>query len=326
MGRSFKKTVALLAAALLALGGFAAFADDRQPLIASREMPRLLLVQGSITEINDSSVRIQNQIETADYQDIILNIHDGTAVIEAVSGDPMTVNGLKVGEYVYAYVSPAMTRSAPPIANAEAVIANIPADFAAPSYLEVQDVAVSEDGTLRVTSEDNRLTLILNADTPVSAYLTKNVLTLKDVKPGVKLFAWSQVMTLSEPPQASPYKLMLMPYGYSGYLTVENGAVALNGQALDLAEKPYAERGVTMLPLRAIAEACGYEVGWNAETATATMSRDGEEVYQVTINSDMATLAGETITLGASTVLKEGKTYIAANTLELCQNLKLVLR
>lgn len=71
----------------------------------------------------------------------------------------------------------------------------------------------------------------------------------------------------------------------------------------------FIEEGRTYLPLRDIGEALGITVGWNVETQTATLSKDGTTIVQK-IGSPYATVNGETVGTDAPALVKEGKTYV----------------
>jgi len=71
----------------------------------------------------------------------------------------------------------------------------------------------------------------------------------------------------------------------------------------------FVEEGRTYLPLRDIGEALGITVDWNAETQTATLSKDGTTIVQK-IGSSYATVNGETVSTDSVAHIKEGKTYV----------------
>lgn len=58
----------------------------------------------------------------------------------------MTLDELRDGETLYAYTGNTITSSLPPISNAKLVLGRIAADYAVPSYYEVQAAVHSQDG------------------------------------------------------------------------------------------------------------------------------------------------------------------------------------
>ena len=65
--------------------------------------------------------------------------------------------------------------------------------------------------------------------------------------------------------QGEPEKVLVFPYEYRGYLTVsEEGAVSVNGVARVSQSVKTTEDGDTLLPIRAVAEALGMKVHWDA--------------------------------------------------------------
>ena len=87
--------------------------------------------------------------------EIILNITDTTRILDAVTLEEKTLADINEKEIIYAYTSPVMTRSLPPISNAEYILINIPADFGIPSYENIQEnLNVGKaNGTIEVLNE-----------------------------------------------------------------------------------------------------------------------------------------------------------------------------
>ena len=119
----------LCAAMVCALPAFAAEED------AAAEVPAYLApvrVWGKVTRLENGAALLKNSNENDPYHEIILHLAETAPVVDAVTGLPLD-RELRNGETVYAWVGPAMTLSLPPQATAEVVVANIPADFGAPS-------------------------------------------------------------------------------------------------------------------------------------------------------------------------------------------------
>lgn len=87
------------------------------------EAPDDVRVYGQIKEILEGQILIENDNEKDPYRQILLNISDDTMILDAVNAEEKTLEDMKNGETLYAYVSLAMTRSLPPMSNAEVIFA-----------------------------------------------------------------------------------------------------------------------------------------------------------------------------------------------------------
>lgn len=283
-----------------------------------------VMVWGTASELGDDTVRLQNDDEQAAYSDIVLRVTEDTIILDAVTGAERKFSDLKQDEILYAYTSPVMTRSLPPQSNAELILCGIPADFGAPAYAQIQSVTARDDGGMDVLM-DNAVILHLSGDTKLMAYGDASG-KLEDLKPGVMLLSWYQVVALSYPAQAAPDQVMVFPYRYAGYLSAAPDQLSLNGKALSLsdAEAPFVQDGRLMLPVRKIAETLGNEVQWDGVGHRVSVSHDGTEVYVVELKTNTAVREGDMVfALSAPAVLKNGVTFLAAEDILLFHNLML---
>lgn len=89
--------------------------------------------------------------------------------------------------------------------------------------------------------------------------------------------------------------------------------VEVNGQAIDFSQydnvTPYIENDYTLIPVRAIAENLGLDVDWNEATRTVTAKNAGTEITLV-IDSDTATVNGESKSLGVPARITDDRTFI----------------
>lgn len=89
-------------------------------------------------------------------------------------------------------------------------------------------------------------------------------------------------------------------------------SVKINGKAVDFSQYdnalPYIESDFTLIPIRAIAEGLGLEVGWNAAEEKVTIS--GRVKISLIINSDTADVDGESIALDIPARIVNDRTYI----------------
>lgn len=155
-----------------------------------------LYVCGTIHNENGQLTLRNIQGETA-MDEIVLNISEETRILDAVNGFPVSVDNLKDGESVYAYISQAMTLSLPPQSYASMIICRIPADFAAPAYEKVDTLTQNADGTMLLTTmRQNQYTI--DAATSFLPFLTRNIATVQDLTKGRTCLVWRTPTTAGQ--------------------------------------------------------------------------------------------------------------------------------
>lgn len=283
-------------------------------------------VWGTVKELGEKSVYIENSSDTDPYQKIVVKVSEDTAIIDAVTGAAKTFADLKEGETLYAYVSPAMTRSIPPQSVAELIICNVPADIGAPTYAQVEYVTAREGGGVSALVS-GAMILHLDAATELLSYGGGAAPTLADIKPGAMVLSWYQIVALSYPGQAGPTKVMVFPYKYAGHISAQPGSLAVNGAALSLTggEAPFVQDGKLMLPVRKLAEALGCTVAWDAKNPTAVVvAKGGKSLYSLTIGGDTMVLEGDmTMSVAAPVTARNGVTFVCVDDLMVAHNVKL---
>lgn len=330
-----KLLASALAAALTLSLAVPALAAEPVGADAAAEAPAYELVQrgetfptrvwGAAVELGDMSLTLENSNESDPYQKVVVNVEEDTLILDAVTGEAKTFDDLRTGETVYAWVGPDMTKSLPPISTGRVILCGLPADYAAPTYAEVESVTETESGADVYLNND--VVLHLSADT---GYLAapgweKETVSAADIVPGTRVLAWYSVVTLSLPAQASPEKVMVFPSDYAGWVAADGLTVTVNGQALALegAAAAKVENGHLMVPVRALAEALGCEVAWEPYTNQVTITRDGVECYHFTIGGDQAAKGDVTVGLVAPANAVDGVTFLALDDLIVLHGLKL---
>ena len=330
-----KLLASALAAALTLSLAVPALAAEPVGAAAAAEAPAYELVQrgetfptrvwGAAVELGDMSLTLENSNESDPYQKVVVNVEEDTLILDAVTGEAKTFDDLRTGETVYAWVGPDMTKSLPPISTGRVILCGLPADYAAPTYAEVESVTETESGADVCLNND--VVLHLNADT---GYLAapgweKETVSAADIVPGTRVLAWYSVVTLSLPAQASPSKVMVFPSDYDGWVSTNGLEVTINGETLPLegASAAKVENGRLMVPVRALAEALGCEVAWEPYTNQVTVTRDGVECYHFTIGGDQAAKGDVTVGLVAPANAVDGVTFLALDDLIVLHGLKL---
>lgn len=146
-------------------------------------------IWGTILSVSEEEIFVDNQSDASSSGEISLTVDwSQRRVLDAKTGLPVQESEVELGSFE-AYLGPAMTLSLPPQTSPVLVLVNIPEDSQAPQYAVTEDLAEEEDGTLLLTATDGR-TYHLSADTQVSPFLTKNIVTLEDIEAGTECLFW----------------------------------------------------------------------------------------------------------------------------------------
>ena len=166
-------------------------------------------VYGTVAQIENGQILLENDEEGAAYPQVLLNLTEDTLILSGEDCSQKTLSDIAVGDTLYADISPAMTRSLPPMANAFTVFCEIPEDSAVPTYAQITDISTDDDGTLRITT-DQELILIPGEDTSVLSLDGGETLAASDLAVGDTILAKYQIMTMSIPAQTSPEEIRLV--------------------------------------------------------------------------------------------------------------------
>ena len=166
-------------------------------------------VYGTVAQIENGQILLENDEEGAAYPQVLLNLTEDTLILSGEDCSQKALSDIAVGDALYADISPAMTRSLPPMANAFTVFCEIPEDSAVPTYAQITDISTDDDGTLRITT-DQELILIPGEDTSVLSLDGEETLAASDLAVGDTILAKYQIMTMSIPAQTSPEEIRLV--------------------------------------------------------------------------------------------------------------------
>ena len=91
-------------------------------------------------------------------------------------------------------------------------------------------------------------------------------------------------------------------------------SVTINETAVDFSvydnAAPYIDGGIVMVPIRAIAEGLGLSVGWDDTTETVSLSGDRDIDVTFAVNSELATVNGETASLEKPAAMVGDRTFV----------------
>lgn len=286
-------------------------AETKAPQLTPSDGP--VRVWGTLTRLSDGGLLVKNSDQSDPLNQVILH-GEKILCLDAVTGEPMDVDTLKDGEVIYAWAGPAITMSLPPQATAFLIVANIPADFGAPQYYEIRSVtpqvmiAIYPPPALTWTevTTANDKTLKITDKAQLERYGSDGSVRLEDLVPGTRILVWTGM-------NADVTKVLVFPYAYSSYITCgKDGLLTVGTQVLSVRAK--LAGGETMLPVRAVAEALGLTVFWDAETGANVAGADGTTVFSVDPGRG-SVCRGDSSTITASSILENGITYLSADTL-----------
>lgn len=308
-------SLALCAAVLLSLPALAAENDlliSPAPAVDSLAPVR---VWGKVTKLESGSLLLTNTSEAELHNEVIVHLPEGTPCVDAVTGLPMDMTKVKDGDTLYAWVGNAMTMSLPPQTSALVVVGNIPADYKVPEFYKIAGVwTAPASGGERTFPVAGGETLTVLEKAQFTPWLTRQMVTVDDLVPGSQILVWKDKDGKAE-------KVLLFAYPYQGWYTVDAaGEVRVNGEKLEVKAKL---SDPALLPLRAVAEAVGYDVAWVAGQG-ATVKEGDKVIFSVLPGAEEAKRPGNedgSWELLAPCVTEKGITYLTANDLALLLNL-----
>ena len=187
--KNLKKTMKLIlgcvvCAAVISSTG----ATDTRAAQADIPLSEPVFIYGTLHKENGRLSMTNIHGDTA-IDELILNVSEETRIVDAVNGFPVSMENLRDGENVYAYISHAMALSLPPQSHAEMIICQVPADYAAPLYETADSLIKDSDGNAVLkTVRGNEYQI--NASTVLLPYLTRNIVTTDDLTYGRRFLIW----------------------------------------------------------------------------------------------------------------------------------------
>ncbi len=263
-------TAIALSAALTLSVPAAAFAEDGIMLIsgndteitATRQTSDTQMLSGKITAVSENSI----ELKLAD-QDYILNIGEETVVSDK-DGIPINLSELKEGDFITAFASTAETLSLPPQAAAFAVIRHGEnEDF--PIYMEISEIETDDYGTFGY-SKDGQYEISISEKSEYKPFRTRQIVKAEDITKGSKVLVFAKSMTMSIPALMNPDKIVLIGTAAEED-TEQKTSYTVSSEDKSFEAEPHSENGIDYLPVRAVAEALGYDVDWSDSLKAVTV-------------------------------------------------------
>lgn len=311
---SVKLIAAALCAAVLCVPALAAASATGAGAYVPN--PQYTVISGTVAHQKDGGLLMSTSTgePTGDY----ILWTEGVMILDAVSGEPVDAKSIKDGSTVYAWLGAqtAMTMSLPPQVTPELLLVNIPADFKVPQY----DIIVRANYIMKGIPGYSGMAITLSdgtacqvwQDATVKPYLTRNRVTYQDLLPGTRVLMWAD-------DSGKGSRVLVFPYAYKGGISLYNdGYLCVNGRPTVLPSalrRPYKDERL-YAPIRAVAEAAGYDVSWDKEFGV-TVKDGGEIVFQICPDTDLAhgPATADRQSLSGPCLIANGITYLEAGDL-----------
>lgn len=146
-------------------------------------------IWGAVISAGEEGILVDNQSDNSSQGEMMLTTDPNhTVIVDAADGLPVELSDIRQGSFE-AYLGPAMTMSLPPQVTPYVVIVNIPEDGRAPLYAVTAEVRQAADsGMVLIANDDTEYILAENAE--IAPYLTRNIVTLDDIREGSRVLMW----------------------------------------------------------------------------------------------------------------------------------------
>ena len=311
---SVKLIAATLCAAMLCVPALAAVSATGAGAYVPN--PQYTVISGTVAHQKDGGLLMSTSTgePTEDY----ILWTEGVMILDAVSGESVDAKSIKDGSTVYAWLGAqtAMTMSLPPQVTPELLLVNIPADFKVPQY----DIIVRTNYIMKGIPGYSGMAITLSdgtacqvwEDAQITPYLIRNRVTYQDLLPGTRVLMWAD-------DSGKGSRVLVFPYAYKGGISLYNdGYLCVNGRPTVLPSalrRPYNDERL-YAPIRAVAEAAGYDVSWDKEFGV-TVKDGGEIVFQICPDTDLAhgPATADRQSLSGPCLIANGVTYLEAGDL-----------
>ena len=281
-------------------------------------------VWGTVSSREGEGIFLTNDDQNDSMNEVILHAGENTYAVDAGTGLPLDLEAVKEGDTLYAWIGPAATMSLPPQVFPKVIVGNVPQDAAAPEYFELlsagrKDPAGGEAMVFTVANGEESKDLSIPLDAEVTPWRTRQIIRLEDTQAGSQILVWKDE-------GGSVSKVLVFPYAYRGTASWNTaGQGIVNGETISAPGKvvPHPETGenIVYLPLRAMAEAAGYNVVWDKNRGAVVQDENVDLVFFAVPGEEVIFQDGGETGISGPCVLENGVTYLPAE--DLCYWLNL---
>ncbi|SDZ10665.1 Copper amine oxidase N-terminal domain-containing protein [Proteiniborus ethanoligenes] len=263
------------------------------------EKMNYLSYEGVVKEIRTNGVYLSVSLENEGEITAVFNIFDDTPIVDQASKEALKGPELKNGQKIIGYYRKDMPMLMiyPPMISPDLVIVKDQEDKDFIKYSYFNEELVSEDNFLKLNVSDE--TIITDQ---YGEKLGVEDLYNKD------LVVFYSATTKSIPAQTNPSKIIILSKKSSE-----------SSEFIDIDEvikaESYKEDGITMIPLRKIAEALEYKVEWNNESRSVLLTR-GNSSFTISIGQEKFGYNKSIGVFEKAPVIKDGKTYVPQSFME----------
>jgi len=246
---------------------------------------------GYITEFDE-----ETNVATMECEEFgkVLLFLDDVAIIEAYDGSAAGNADLE-GVRAKAVIPPFGALIYPPQFTPFVLIVNAEYLHEAPQYHVVEALEWEDDDTLLITVDRGGLVIRLERETPLEPHLIRIMKHLETISVGDEMLFWYSIVGMSYPAQATATRALWLregqeyedandnDYGYE-YPEYEPGydypvyVYETEEPVCDplvVAGQGVMRYGAEFFPVRAAAVAACFDVVWDGDTSSATLTRDG---------------------------------------------------
>ncbi|MCL1787528.1 MAG: stalk domain-containing protein [Defluviitaleaceae bacterium] len=162
-------------------------------------LPATIGKVGYITAYEDNQLTVASLSDEEDI--IVLNLSEATVIIDAETGLPAAIAD-RDSDRVKVYHAVFTTMSIPPQSPALVVAINLPEYAASPHYHVIEAIEVDEESA-KITVDNGGLIITLDSETPLTPYLTRQMVTIDTLNVGDTLLFWYEVVATSYPGQTT---------------------------------------------------------------------------------------------------------------------------
>ncbi len=294
MKKNIKKIIPIIAIATLMTTSV--FANNNSQIEKTNK------VSGVVTDVSSESniITINNEKITID---------NFTLIIDAVKGTPINYTDIMKNQSAYCYN----------VGDNNIIIANIPQDFKAPIVATVSETKQIDDNTMELTIKENDSKYTITKDTNFNRIFAYGVPGIKSLPTFDELVEGSKVV-LYMGDNNNLDKLFLTTFKEEASkeenVSVKDNSIYINGSLLENASL-IKENGKTLMPVRAIFEELGYEIGYDANTKTINMTKAPHYITFSTTSDAYTFSRMAPQPLGQAPVVKEGVTYVPVELFQL---------
>jgi len=239
---------------------------------------------GVISEVNQTGKSLILKVEN---EEAFLTILDETLLFNATTTENIEKQTLEKGMKIDAYYdkNKPMIMIYPPRITPEIVVVN-DSGMGQVKISKFDENFISADHELKLKFSENTV-LINEQGEPIE----------KEDLHGKELVVFYDVSTKSIPAQTTPKKIIAL------------GHESMDGVEKLIHDDHYIKDGVTMIPIRKVAEQLGYEVKWQHETSSFNVSK-GNSSFHLKIDEKVYKYNDIERNLNIASELKSGKTYV----------------